>query len=195
MNRKLSFLIIFLLAVMATSGCVDKRPKYKNLAFEFMIYYTPGWEVKERIDSAIVAFLHPSTGKLNFFRETLTITLDDLEQPVTLNEYTSAVIEQVKAIGEIKDVRVNIIESSEMKISGKPGHKLVYSITQYGNPPKLVEKGLVPKVDAEGTTVQMMLAWTIREQRVYILTYVAQKQKYKDSLKDVEAMIQSFRFL
>ncbi len=94
----------------------------------------------------------------------------------------------------MKDVSLNVVESTSIKISGKPGHKLVYAMTQYGNPPQLVEKGLAPKIDAQGTSIQMMLAWTMKDQRVYLFTYVAQKEKYETHANDVDAMIQSFRF-
>ena len=195
MKRRIFILFILLATFTVTSGCTDKRPKYKNLAFEFMIYYTPGWEVQEKVGSAIVAFLRPRASKLDFFQEVLTITVDDLTQPVNLSQYSNAVIEQVRAIGKTKDVQVGIIESAPIKISGKPGQKLVYTMTQYGNPPELIAKGLAPKIDAQGTTVKMMLAWTMKEQKAYLFTYVALKDEYETHLKDVEAMIQSFRFL
>jgi hypothetical protein len=196
MNKKIVTLIIAVLVFAAAcSGCADKRPKYKNSALEFFLHYNPAWEVKERIGSSVVAFLAPRAEDLDYFQETMTITIDDLLNPLPLDEYTKAVTEQIKALGTMKDVTLNMIDSQPIKVSGKPAHKLVYSLTQYGNPPELVEKGLAPRIDAEGETIQMMLVWTIRENRVYLFTYVAQKNSYETFVKDVDAMIESFRFL
>lgn len=195
MKRKIFILLLLASLSVVISGCTDKRPKYKNLGFEFSMHYIPGWEVKEKMGSAIVAFVRPIQGKFDLLQETLTVTVDDLTQSVLLSEYTQAAIDQVKALGTLKDVRVNILESVPMKISGKPGHKLVYTMTQYGNPPELVAEGLASAVDAEGTTIKMMLIWTIREQKAYILTYVSLAEKYDTYIKDVNAMIDSFRFL
>lgn len=195
MKRKIFILLLLVSISVATFGCTDKRPKYKNLGFEFSMHYIPGWEVKEKMGSAIVAFVRPIQGKFDLLQETLTVTVDDLTQPVSLSEYTQVAIDQVKALGTLKDVRVNILESTSMKISGKPAHKLVYTMTQYGNPPELVAEGLAPAVDAEGTTIKMMLIWTIREQTAYILTYVSLAEKYETYIKDVNAMVDSFRFI
>jgi hypothetical protein len=194
MNKRILF-IIFLLVVVVCSGCTDKRPKYKNNVFQFFLRYDPTWEVKDKIGSAVVAFLAPRADDLDYFQETMTITVQDLLKPISLEEYTKAVTEQIKAMGTLKDVTLNMIESKPFKISGKSGHKLVYSLTQYGNPPEFVEAGLAPRVDGEGETVQMMLAWVIREERVYLFTYVAQKNTYDAFFKDIDAMLQSFRFL
>jgi len=195
MNKKILLMVILCLCAVFCSSCSDKRPKYKNLAFEFFLHYNPTWEVKEHIESAIVAFLAPKQNDQDFFQETMTITIQDLEKPVPLSAYTNAVTDQIKAIGTVKDVASNIIDSEPMTIGGKPGHKLVYTLTQYGAPPELIERGLAPRVDTEGQTVKMMLAWTIRENRVYLFTYVAQKDGYDLFLKDVDSMIESFRFL
>ncbi len=196
MSKKIRSIYIFLLILGITClGCADKRPKYKNLEFEFFLHYNPTWEMKERVDSAVVAFLAPQADKLDFFQETMTITIDDLLKPVTLAQYTEAVQAQVKAMGTMKDVTLNVIETKPLKISGKAGHQIVYNLTQYGNPQELVDQGLAPRIDAQGETIQIRLAWTIRENRVYLFTYVAQRDSYATFITDVDAMIQSFRFL
>jgi len=174
----------------------NKNPRYKNRAFEFFIHYEPTWEMKERVGSALVVFLVPKGDKLDLFRENMTITVQDLAQPISLAEYTRSVEEMIKAIGQqTPDTTSSILESVPVQISGKPGHKIIYTMTQYGNPPEFIEKGIAPRVDSVGETVQMMLAWVIREDRVYLFTYVAQKNSFDAYIKDVDAMLRSFRFI
>lgn len=194
---KIKIIIIFLFAasLLATLGCADKKPRYKNNAFEFIISYPTGWEAKEKIGSAIVAFIKPRAELSDFFQETVAITVDDLTGPVTLSQYTEAAIEQIKAIGRSKDVALDILESSAVKIGGRPGHRLVYVLTQYGIPPELAQQEGMSSLQDPGTSVQMMLVWTIRDERAYLLTYVALKEKYNAGVKDVEEMIRSFKFI
>ncbi|HOD12540.1 MAG TPA: hypothetical protein PKO44_05565 [Candidatus Omnitrophota bacterium] len=194
--KRYIFLLILIFIVVALSSCSgDKRPRYKNLAFEFLLKYNPSWEVKERISSAIVAFLAPKQNDLDFFQETVTITVQELLEPISLSKYTSAVVEQTKAMKMIKDVDVGVIESSPLTLSGVPAHKLIYTLTQYGNPPQAVKAGILPSVDAEGTTIKIMLVWAIRRSKVYLITFVSQGDGYDAHLKDVEGMLQSFRFM
>ncbi|HQL42175.1 MAG TPA: hypothetical protein PLO93_07780, partial [Candidatus Omnitrophota bacterium] len=115
--KRYIFLLILIFIVVALSSCSgDKRPRYKNLAFEFLLKYNPSWEVKERISSAIVAFLAPKQNDLDFFQETVTITVQELLEPISLSKYTSAVVEQTKAMKMIKDVDVGVIESSPLTL-------------------------------------------------------------------------------
>ncbi len=194
--KRYIFLLIVVFIVVAMSSCSgDKRPRYKNLAFEFLLKYNPSWEVKEKIGSAIVAFLAPKQNDLDFFQETVTITVQELLESISLSNYTNAVVEQTKAMKTMKDVDVRIIESSPLTLSGIPAHKLVYTLTQYGNPPQAVEAGILPSVDTEGMTVKIMLTWAIRRNKVYLITFVSQEEGYDTYLKDVEGMLQSFRFM
>lgn len=195
MKGKIFVLFLLLFALFMTPGCADNRPKYKNLAFEFLIHYPPAWEVKEGVGSAVVAFLRPRLSKEDFFQETLTVTVDDLTQPTTLAEYTQAITAQIKAIGTVKDVVLDIGESSETRIGGNPAHQLVYTLTQYGLPPELVKENILSPLDDKGTTLKMMLVWTIKGDRAYLFTFVALRDNYETYVKDVDAMIQSFRFL
>lgn len=194
--RRYVLFILALLVVCVAAGCSnDKRPKYKNLAFEFFLKYNPTWEVKERVGSAVVAFLAPRIDDLDFFQETLTITVQEMVEPISLADYTKAVVEQTKAMKMIKDVDVNIIASTPWTLSGIPAHKLIYTLTQYGNPPEAIKAGVLPSVDAEGLTIKIMLVWTIRDSKMYLITFVSQKDGYQTHLQDVEGMLQSFRFM
>ncbi|MGD1921479.1 MAG: hypothetical protein ACFCAD_22870 [Pleurocapsa sp.] len=46
--------------------------------------------------------------------------------------------------------------------------------------------------DVNGNTVQRMQAWSIKDNRAYILTYTAKLDSYNNYLPSVEKMIESF---
>jgi len=196
MNKKIFIIVALLLSIACSMSCSDKKPKYKNRVFEFFLNYNPTWEVKEHVGSAIVVFFSPRVDESDYFQEILTISVQDMTKPISLSEYTRSMVEMITAVGQQTNTTTSsILESVPIKISGKPAHKLVYTLTQYGNPPEFVEAGVSPRIDAEGGTIQMMLVWTMKESRVYLFTYVAQKDSYDIFVKDIDAMIQSFRFL
>ena len=189
--RKILFLIF---VAVLTFGCSsDTRPLYRNLPFEFAIHYNENWEKKEYYGTAVVAFLSPTEGEFDSFQENLTISVEDQPDKISLSDYSKAVFAQVNLMGDLPDVYLNILESKRIMHGWIPAQKLVYTLTQYGYPKEFAEKDLFPAIDTEGFTVQIMLMWFIKNQRAYIFTFVASKEKYDQYFPDAESMIKTFK--
>ncbi len=194
--RKISNLkkILYFGVVLLVVGCSsDNRPLYRNLPFEFAMHYNEGWEKKENYGTAIVVFLSPVEGKLDAFRENLTVSVDDVTSDISLNDYSDAVVKQIQMIDGLPDVYANIIESKNIVHRWKPGYQIVYTLTKYGFPEEYVERGLLPAVDKEGQTVQMMMKIFLRNQKAYIITFVAPQEKYDQYIEDAESMIKTLK--
>lgn len=195
--KRYIYLVLLIIVFLSVSSCGrDKRLQYKNRVFQFLLRYNPEWEAREKVDpSTPVVFVAPISGDADSFQENLTIIVQELIEKVSLEKYSATMIAHIKSISGMEDVDLNIIQSKEIKIAGIVGHQVVYTVTQYGNPPEFVENDLAPKIDTEGETLQIMAAWVMKEERVYLFTYIAEKENYKTYLKDVEGMLQSFRFM
>ncbi|MDD3375116.1 MAG: hypothetical protein PHY73_05275 [Candidatus Omnitrophica bacterium] len=189
--RKIFFSCLLLALAVGCSS--DKRPVYRNLPFEFAIHYNADWEKKESYGAAVVAFLSPSEDKFDSFQENLTISIEDLDNRVSLEDYSKSVVDQLKLMGDLPDVYLDILESKKIMHRWVPGYKIVYTLTQYGYPEELVERDLAPSIDPEGFTVQIMMTFFIKNQRAYILTFVAPKEQYDQYYPDAESMIKTFK--
>ena len=189
--RKILFLSLFVALIFGCSS--DARPFYRNLPFEFAIHYNEDWEKKEYYGTSVIAFLSPPEGELDSFQENLTISVEDQKGDISLSDYSNAVIEQVKSMGDLPDVYLNLLESKRILHRFIPGQKIVYTLSKYGYPKEFVERDLLPAIDPEGFTVQIMMMWFIKNQRAYILTFIAPKDKYDQYFPDAESVIKTFK--
>ena len=81
---------------------------------------------------------------------------------MTLEEYTNT---QVNLLEE------NLLESSTTTLADIPGYKIVFT-------------------NIEG--LKTMRVWTIKDDKTYIITYLAQEEDYEKELQVAQKMIDSF---
>ena len=81
---------------------------------------------------------------------------------MTLEEYTNT---QINLLEE------NLLESSTTTLAAIPGYKIVFT-------------------NIEG--LKTMQVWTIKDDKAYIITYVAKEEHYENDLQIVQKMIDSF---
>ncbi len=141
----------------------DKMIIYDNPTFGIRIQYPSDWG---RLD---LSFLQHSAD-IDFYPLNDTSLAKNLKVQVknlpfhnmTLEEYTNSQINLLKE---------NLLESSAATLAGIPGYKIVFT-------------------NIEG--LKTMQVWTIKDDKAYIITYVAQEEDYEKELQIAQMMIDSF---
>jgi eukaryotic-like serine/threonine-protein kinase len=141
----------------------DKMIIYDNPTFGIRIQYPSDWG---RLD---LSFLQHSAD-IDFYplndtslAKNVKIQVNNLpSRNMTLEEYTNS---QINLLEE------NLLESSAAILAGIPGYKIVFT-------------------NIEG--LKTMQVWTIKDDKAYIITYVAQEEDYEKELQIAQKMIDSF---
>jgi eukaryotic-like serine/threonine-protein kinase len=151
---------------------------YENPIFGIKILYPTNWAKQENANSSsnnstlndIVTF-SPSLKNSSNIIGKLVVKVDDISdiKPTTLATYADAIISDLK-----QDFRVT---ESNATLAGNPAYKVVYS-------------GLEESVD-----LQAMLVMALKGDKVYIISYTAEPEKYSYYLPTVQKMIDSFETL
>ncbi len=151
---------------------IAKWKTYKNEQYQFEIKYLSDWTKQEQVMGSIVAFSSPQESASDIFLENLNVIVQDLStQPMTLSDYTDLSVDQISRL--ITDS--NIIDSSATTLAGNPAHKLVYTGKH------------------EQHNLKWMQVWTIKNNKVYLISCTAEVDKYSDFLRTIQQMINSFK--
>ena len=173
------FITLYRYQIQNSQGSIKTIPGklFTDKQFGIEIKYPQDWKAEKQEYSPLtggsIAKIFPNTSSLNL-EVGLFIRIEDIQKSQTLSEYNQAAIEQIK-----KSVRnVQILEQQPIKIDNREGYQIVYTgQEQIGN-----------------FRFKVMEVWTIRDSKVYILTYRAEEKLYDTFLKDVEqTIIRSFR--
>jgi hypothetical protein len=148
---------------------------YENKGEAISIRYPAGWKVVERPGpGAIVGFVSPKEGAMDTFQENVSITTTDISKtPLSLAEYTALAEKQMtKVFGNIQ-----VRESLDVLISGRPAHKFVFEAT------------------GEGASVIALWAFIDRD-IAYTITYIGRAERYyrRDKMV-VEVMISTLKLV
>jgi eukaryotic-like serine/threonine-protein kinase len=141
----------------------SKFVTYDNPTFGVRIQYPSDWG---RLD---LSFMQDSAD-IDFYpladtslAKNLKIQVDNLPSSnMTLEEYTNS---------QINPFEEKLLESNTTTLAGIPGYEIVFTSLQ----------GL-----------KTMQVWTIKNDKAYIITYVAQEEDYEKELQVAQKMIDSF---
>ena len=173
------FITLYRYQIQNSQGSIKTIPGklFTDKQFGIEIKYPQDWKAEKQeyspLTGGTIAKIFPNTSSLNL-EVGLFIRIEDIQKSQTLSEYNQAAIEQIK-----KSVRnVQILEQQPIKIDNREGYQIVYTgQEQIGN-----------------FSFKVMEVWTIRDSKVYILTYRAEEKLYDTFLNDVEqTIIRSFR--
>jgi hypothetical protein len=136
---------------------------YENPTYGIQIQYPSDWG---RLD---LSFLQDSAD-IDFYplsdvslAKNLKIQVENLPfHNMTLEEYTNT---------QINPTEENLLESNTTTLADIPGYKIVFT-------------------NVAG--LKTMQVWTIKDDKAYIITYVAKEEDYENDLQIVQKMINSF---
>ncbi len=168
-------------ATTTTSTTTTTQPTtnfltYESSAHGIRLKYPSDWTKTEQIEGNLVAFYSPMESLLDTYREGLGVAVQNISHPMTLDEYTQLSLDQLKQISN-----TIIIDSSATTLAGSPAHKVVYT-------------GKIELSDKQ-VDVKFMQVYTIKDNKVYILTYVAEAKKYSKFLGTIQEMVDSFEII
>jgi hypothetical protein len=170
---------ISLQKAMAQKTTSSNLLTYENPTYAFRIQYPPNWEkvefdqgIEEGHRNIIVNFVSPLGGSSDTFREYLIIEVGDLRsQNISLDQYTNTQISSRRSLPSFE-----LIESASATLSGNPARKVMYT---YSN--------------AEIGIARTMELLTIKDHKLYFISYTADATKYSSYLPTIQKMTDSFR--
>jgi hypothetical protein len=147
---------------------------YKNPTYRIRIQYPSDWEQLEfNQRNIVIIFRSPPENSSDTKLENLLIQVGNLpSQNIPLNEIASA---NINALNQSL-IDFELIELNTTTLSGNnPAHKVVYTNREG---------------EDERKTMQVL---SIKEDKVYLITYTAEASRYDRYLPTIQKMIDSFR--
>ena len=151
---------------------VDKFLTYQSSTHLFTIKYPEKWEKQEsqnRLISDVVVFLAPKKNSADSFQEQITVSIEDLPKPMSLDEYNQSSINSIKT--NFNDVK--ILEENSKTFANNRGHTVIFDAQ-----------------DGQKAT-KIMQTWTLMNNKAYVLTYTAEKSEYSEYINTAETMMNS----
>lgn len=148
---------------------------YDNNNYQFSLKYPQDWlrkDLDDPITGEVVVITSPLENNTDPFAEKISIAVEFLPQKSTnLEEYSQTVIERVQ---QDKANNLEVYQQRKTRINQAPARLIVYSRQ---------EKGL---------RLRQMEVFTIKNNRVYIAIYTAERVKYSKFLETAEKIIDSW---
>lgn len=148
---------------------------YENSNSAIKINHYENWKQKKTNDFSgeVTQFIHTQQNQANSCSSELAVTVNELPQILSLNEYKNTVLQKIKN----NNPNSQITDASQPStiLSGAGAYKLIYSLQQ------------------EQCQLQVMEIGTVKNGKAYYVTYTAPKTEYSQNLAVAEEMINSFQ--
>ncbi|BAU64742.1 serine/threonine protein kinase with TPR repeats [Stanieria sp. NIES-3757] len=148
---------------------------YINNQYNLEIRYPENWsleELEDPITGEVVVFYSPLETDADLFQEKVSVTVEELTKDLnTLDEYSERII---SSLSSNKDSTLSIYSQEKTKLAQQPARTLLYS-----------------RID-NGINLRQMETFTIKNNKIYIVTYTAERAKYSKFLDTAKKMINSF---
>jgi hypothetical protein len=150
---------------------MQEKTLYENMTYGFKMVYPNGWTMQEAEPNnmgLVVGFLVPGEDIDNPM-DYVTVQVENLppEQKISLDDYTGSILDNLRST--YPDFQ--ILSKGDMIMSGETAHVIAYSVTD------------------QQTPYQIILAYVIRDDRAYIITYYALAEKYSNFENAAKEMI------
>jgi len=144
---------------------------YENVDYGFRVDYPEVWSQQNRDDffATGVTFFSPLTDDSDKFNERVSVFVEDLPSDVTLEQYTEESIAEIRKIAD-----PSVEETKTINLGKDEGRQIVYQGQE------------------DGSSVQKMQTWSVKNNQVYIVTYTALPDSYDNHLPEVKKIIESF---
>ncbi len=147
---------------------------YEETTEGIKIKYPQDWQlqkIQDGFSGEVARFIR--TQENNLTQQRLSLNVETLQQPITLEAYKNSVIKQIKGSNE----QVNILENKRTILDKREGYLIVYTYKE------------------GASTFQKMEVGVLNWQKVYILIYQAEMNQYQHFLPISKAMINSFEII
>ena len=170
----------FIVAAVIVFVGLNKTPKpnfaeYTNSDYQFSLKYPQNWseqQIDDPITGEIVVFNSPPETDADLFLEKVHVAIEYLpSEPIGLEQYRQTVLNR---INETEGNNVELYRDFRTTIDNLPARTVIYSRQQ--GPLQL----------------RQMESFTIKNDRVYIAIYTAERAKFSKFYPSVEQMIDSW---
>lgn len=183
-GKRMAIFIMVIMILTVLSGCTGGEGTttttpaptvppnfvtYENSTYKIRIMHPQEWEIMEGYMETVVLFRSPIEEASDMFQENLNVVVGDLPEPMKLDEFTDANIDQIKSL-----FAAEVVDSSSTTLANNPARKVIYSLKQ-------------GEYD-----LKLMQIYMIKDTKAYVITYTAEKDKYSDLLETIQAMINTF---
>ena len=148
-------------------GNSEKYADYTNAEYGIDLERPENWSVQESWMSLQpgVTFLSPLANQKDNFQEQVTVSVEELAQALTLDEYTA------QATTQIENSNTIIEPATTTTFANKEARKVIYQTND--------------------DRKKLMEVWTIKNRKVYIATYTAEVNKFNKYVKQADKITQS----
>ena len=143
---------------------------YQNPSAGIKIEYSPDWNLQKipnKITKEVVEIFSPN------YEASLLITVEPLQQFMSLAEYSDEEIESIKQFA----VNPNNINIQTDTLAKRSAMRVTYEANE------------------SGKIIKRMEVWTLKKQKAYVVTYEAETGVYSNFLPTVETMINSLEII
>ncbi len=187
--KNFSFLAFLLFSIIIVSGCVGSTSTKtdKETPSNFLVHDSPTYGIKiayppdmtkEEFGTYVV--FKPKGGGWDM---SVTLNVEYLTKPMTFDEYTNSL--KTAAIGIGINDTVDKQATGRTTLANIPAYQVVYSKFY----------GTFGGIEGNTKIFKTMKIWTVKDNKVYMITYTADADRYSDFLKTVQKMIDSFEIL
>ena len=165
-------LLAFKFIIESRKNQYQNFAEYRNKSYDIVIKYPQEWTVKELEDpitGEIVVFTSPLENKSDSFQEKIYLSIDRL--PTTKENYEKTIINRIQNTSEITNIDYQLETAN---LANQKAKSITYQRKE-GN-----------------MSLQQKEIFTVKNGKVYLLTYIAEKSQYQNFLKLVNKIIKSF---
>lgn len=130
--------------------------------------HAPAWTVRPGAAGPLAVIMDPATGVP--FRRNVNIAQQTRNVPVTLEEITDLNLQEVQQLEGFSR-----ITGGATTLSGTPAHRLSYRAT------------------LEGQEMRFLSVWTVRDNKVWTVTYTSDPDRFIAGMGDVERLLASIK--
>ena len=143
---------------------------YENFSLGIRMKYPADWLKQDQDGVPLVGFFSPPEGPMDFFRENVTMSIEELPPGTTLQQYVD------KSLADIHKVMPNleVLASQAAQLSNLPAFEMLFT---WSPGPILFQCKLISAVS---------------ENRSYTLNYTAETSKFDKFLAVAQEMMDSF---
>lgn len=168
-------------AIMGQINNVTNLRTYANTAFGISMQYPFVWGAVELESSpldrfpgsSVASFIAPLENATDTFREKALLSIQDFGSAgnMTLAKYTNGSLDAYRNIPD----SVTVLGSNATDLAGLPAHRIVFT------------------EEIQNQQFKKAQAWTVKDNKAYVITFSAEATKYDDYLPSIETMINSLK--
>lgn len=176
MKKIVAFLLSIIL-LLGLAGCQKATTEgyklFRSTPLGFSIEYPSFWQKNFNVKEGTAVFVTPTEGYSDQHNESLSV--QRFAPDMAYTDYVRGYVSDL----ESSVANYKLVSEKEITLSGQKAYQIVYESSS-----------------SDGSNaLRFMQIFTERNDKIYVLTYIGEFESYTYFLKDIEKMIETFKFL